>query len=109
VNKSIFSDLRVRRAPVSLKTIVLSSCTEALIQPIQSKLDKDKNWFDRCLQAAAAVAVLFFALTCFASFATDSTLIAAARFSNLDTKSSMLTGKSGKNPSFILMRRQIWP
>jgi hypothetical protein len=110
MNNPIFSDLRAPRAPASLKQVVLNSCKQALVEPGESDAQNEKNWFDRCLQAAAATAVLIFALTCFASFASDSTLVAAARFANIDEKSSTLTGKSGKNPSFILMRRgQLWP
>jgi hypothetical protein len=110
MNGPFSSSVRAPRAPESLKKVVLNSCKEALDEPGESEAPNEKNWFDLCLQAGAATAVLVFALTFFASFASDSTLVANARFANLDQKSSTLTGMNGKNPSFILMRRgQIWP
>ena len=110
MSKPILNHLRSPRAPQSLKQIVLTSCSKAFTEPIQAENVATANWFDRCLQLTAGVAVFLFVLTCFASFVTDSTQIASARFSSLDVKRVNVQNKAGNNSSFIVLRRQqSWP
>ena len=97
---SPFQNVRAPRAPESLKQIVLDHCAEAFSRPAERK---NIAWFDLFLQAAAAVSVVLFVVTCWGSFAVDNTSIASARFSRLDSPNVSVT--SGKSSSLFVMRR----